>query len=123
MDSVLKELDLRVGHMGINLENEEKAKECVALMALLFGLEENKAKDSAGACFTGTEIEWLKGGGRGTHGHFAVSTLDIPKARIYLETKGVEFDENSIKTSPDGTIDIIYAVKEIGGFAWHLLQR
>ncbi|WP_409967828.1 VOC family protein [Bengtsoniella intestinalis] len=123
MDDILKELDFQVGHVGVNLQTETEAKGCVGTMLSLFGLEENKAKDSKTACFTGQAIEWQKAGGPGTHGHFAVITADLPKARTYLEAKGITFNENSIKYNPDGSVAIIYATTEIGGFAWHLLQK
>lgn len=123
MDITLEELDIKLGHMGINVSSAEEARSCVDLMASLFGLAENKAKDTAGACFTGAEIEWLKGGGHGKYGHFSISTTDLPKARTYFESQGVVFDDASIKYAPDGKIDIIYATTEIAGYAWHLLQR
>lgn len=123
MDEILKELDLKIVHVGVNAGSVEAARTHVELLETLFGLPENPAKDDKDACFTGTQIEWMKGPGRGTHGHLAFSTPDLPKAWAYFEGKGVAFDVDHAKYAPDGTMTVLYASEELAGFAWHLLQR
>lgn len=119
----LEDFQFSIEHLGVNLPQEEEAAKCVALMSTLFGLEQNPKNESATASFTGTQIEWMKSIGKGTHGHIAIGTCDLPKAKTYLETKGLTFDESSIKRTPQGDILVIYADMEIGGFAIHLLQK
>lgn len=115
--------DFEIVHIGVNCANEAQAVECAQRYEFLFNLAVNPAKESADARFTGTQIEWMKTPGRGTHGHIAIATGDLPAARRYLEDKGFSFDDESIKRFPDGRILVIYAQEEIGGFAIHLMQK
>lgn len=115
--------DFEVVHIGVNCENEIQAVDCAGRFEDLFSLAVNPTKESPDARFTGTSIEWLKRPGRGTHGHIALATSDLPAAREYLEGKGYHFDDSSVKYFPDGRILVIYAEEEIGGFAIHLLQK
>ena len=114
--------DFKIVHVGINCENSQEAGQCAHMFEQLFQLAVNPQKESDSACFTGTEIEWMKKPGKGTHGHIAVATKDLPAARAFLEEQGVQFDESSIKYFPDGRILVIYLKEEIGGFAVHLMQ-
>lgn len=115
--------DFEIVHVGINTGNEPDAVAGAAAFENLFSLAVNPAKESADARFTGTQIEWLKKPGRGTHGHLALATSDLPAARAYLEEKGFGFDDNTVKYYPDGRIMVIYSKEEIAGFAIHLMQR
>lgn len=112
-----------IAHIGVNCENDVQARQCAEWFANWFGLALNPQKESADACFTGTQIEWMKVPGRGRCGHIALATEDLPAARRYLEKKGVRFDDNSVKFTKDGRILVIYAEQEFGGFAVHLLQK
>ena len=114
--------DFQIVHMGVNCADEAEATACAERFAALFGLAVNPAKESADARYTGTQIEWMKKPGRGTHGHIALATADLPAARAYLEERGFAFDDGSAKYFPDGRILVIYSREEIGGFAIHLLQ-
>ena len=114
--------DFKIVHIGVNCADEAQAVACAQRFAALFGLAVNPAKESADCSFTGTQIEWMKKPGRGTHGHIALATADLPAARAYLEEKGFAFDDSSAKFFPDGRVCVVYAQEEIGGFAIHLLQ-
>ena len=115
--------DFEIVHVGVNCADAEQALGCAKLFETLFALKPNPEKDSADACFTGTQIEWMKVPGRGAHGHIALATADLPAARAYLEEKGMAFDEQSVKYFSDGRPMVVYAVGEIGGFAIHLMQK
>lgn len=115
--------DFEIVHLGVNCPDAAAAEACAGRFEALFSLAVNPAKESADARFTGTQIEWMKAPGRGTHGHIALATADLPAARAYLEERGFSFDEASIKRFPDGRILVIYANEEIGGFAIHLMQK
>ena len=115
--------DFEIVHLGVNCADGAEAEACAARFAALFGLAVHPEKGLPDARFTGTQIEWMKGPGRGTHGHIALATADLPAARAYLEEKGFAFDDASVKYFPDGRILVIYAKEEIGGFAVHLMQK
>ena len=115
--------DFTIAHLGVNCANPDDARACSEAFAFLFGLMTNPEKESEDATFTGTQIEWLKNGQRGKNGHIAIATSNLPSARKYLEDKGLEFVEESAKYLPDGRVLVIYAKREIGGFAIHLMQR
>lgn len=115
--------DFTIAHLGVNCTDSDDARACSEEFAFLFGLLPNPEKESGDATFTGTQIEWLKNGQRGKNGHIAIATSNLPLAREYLEEKGLEFDEESVKYLPDGRVLVIYAKREIGGFAIHLMQR
>ena len=58
---------------------------------------------------------------RGTHGHIAVATQNVERARWHLEQRGFSFDDTSIRMTEDGRLKFIYIQEEIAGFAIHLL--
>ena len=72
--------DFEIVHVGVNCADAEQALGCAKLFETLFALKPNPEKDSADACFTGTQIEWMKVPGRGAHGHIALATADLPAA-------------------------------------------
>lgn len=116
------EPDFQIAHLGINLRTAEEAGECADIVEELFGLKRNPEKESEGSVYTEDKLEWMKKPGKGTHGHIALATHDLPTAMKYLEDKGFFFDENTIKKFPDGRIQVISSASEIGGFAIQLLQ-
>ena len=60
--------------------------------------------------------------GRGEHGHVAIATNFVRRAKWHLEQRGYEFDESSAKFK-DGKMTAIYLKDDICGFAFHLLQK
>ncbi|MEM5781245.1 MAG: keto-hydroxyglutarate-aldolase/keto-deoxy-phosphogluconate aldolase, partial [Lawsonibacter sp.] len=62
-------------------------------------------------------FEMMKAPGRGKNGHVAIGVNSLPRARAYLERLGIAFDEST--AGPKA----IYFAEEIGGFAFHLLQK
>ena len=115
--------DFQLVHLGVNCAGEAEASACAGRFAALFAIPRNPAKEGAGSCYSGTQIEWMRGPGPGTHGHLALSTADLPGARAWLEERGVAFDDASAKYFPDGRMMVIYLREQFGGFAVHLLQR
>lgn len=109
-----------VAHVGINCADQDSTAAAVARFTELFGLP---VKDGNSSTFTGALLELMKGNGRGTHGHIAIETDDLPGACQWLETQGVSFDADSAKYDADGHMIFIYLQEEIAGFAVHLLQR
>ena len=119
--AVDKMLGLSVGHIGINSENEEKAKQVGAMLSMLLGAPVERETEKG--LFVGPQFEVMKSMGRGTNGHIAILANNVERAIYHLGKKGIKFDEASATYNDDGTRMFIYLADEIGGFAIHLLQR
>ena len=117
--AVTKMLGLEIRHIGINSGNPEQAMKDAQSLAKLLGWP---IKEGNNSIFTGTEFEFMKKPFRGTHGHIAIGTHSIHRARWYLEQKGFVFDEDSAGYK-DNKLVAIYLKDEIAGFAFHLLQK
>lgn len=112
-------LGLSLVHVGINNENAEEAAKNAQMLSLFTGLP---LDEHAGAIFVGKEYEVMKKPFRGTHGHLAVATWNLPRAKWHLEQMGFAFDEANAVVK-DGKMVAIYLQNEIAGFAVHLLQK
>ena len=88
-------------------------------MARLFSFA---PKDGTSSIFAGTGFEFTKAPGLGSHGHIAISTLNIPRAIAYLKRKGVATKPETAKEK-DGKLIAVYLDAEVAGFAIHLLQK
>jgi 2-dehydro-3-deoxyphosphogluconate aldolase/(4S)-4-hydroxy-2-oxoglutarate aldolase len=107
-------------HLGINAGTEEAAQKAVRQFTALFGFA---AKPGAASIFAGDGIEIMKSSGRGTHGHIAIGTNSVSRARAFLERAGFSFLPESAKTGDHGVLSAIYLKDEIAGFAVHLVQK
>ena len=112
-------LGLTLAHIGINSGSAEQAAHDAKLLSLVTGLPLDV---HAGATFVGKEYEVLNHPFRGTHGHIAVGTWSLPRAKWHIERLGFEFDESSASYK-DGKPVAIYLKDEIAGYAVHLLQK
>lgn len=119
-DSIYTLLGFEFGHVGLNMESEEKSRELSSFFASSFGWN---TKEEEKALFTGM-IETSKGGGKhGECGHIGILTNSVERAMFYLEMKGIEFNKESIKYNEDGTIKRVYLKNEYGGFAFHVSRK
>lgn len=107
-------------HVGINGENEDEAKKGAAMFETLFGF---KVKDGNSSVFAGKYIEVMKKPYIGKHGHIAIGTNSVVRAKAYLERRGFEFNEESAKLNPAGKLMAVYLKDEIMGFGVHLVQK
>lgn len=105
-------------HMGLNATSDVEANRAAELFKLLFGFP---IRDDGWSYFASSGIEIMKEPYKGTHGHIAIGTPDIPTAQAELEAKGFTFDPSTIKYRPDGSINVIYLKEEVCGFAIHLV--
>ena len=117
--AVSRMLGFELKHIGINSGNPEQAMKDALALSKLLGWP---IKDGNSSTFTGSELEFMKKPFRGTHGHIALGTNYIQRARWYLEEKGFAFDDESAAYK-DGKMIAIYLKDEIAGFAFHLLQK
>ena len=114
-------LGFEVVHIGINNADEETAVAEGKKLAALLGW--NVQKESAKGLFVGERFEMLKSQVRGTHGHIAVATSDVERARWHMEQRGFTFDASTATFTADGRMKFIYLNEEFGGFAIHLLLK
>ncbi|NLO85474.1 MAG: bifunctional 4-hydroxy-2-oxoglutarate aldolase/2-dehydro-3-deoxy-phosphogluconate aldolase [Clostridiales bacterium] len=107
-------LGLEVKHVGINSGDPETAAKHADQLCKLLGWP---IKDGNGSVFVGDGFEMMKKPFRGTHGHIAIATNSLKRARWHLERRGFTFDESTASEKA------IYLNDEIAGFALHLLQK
>ncbi|WP_234117859.1 VOC family protein [Clostridium hydrogenum] len=116
----LKKPVFTLAHVGINTENESKAKEVAALLCSIFDFDNKETEISV---FAGNGVEVMKYKGFGTLGHIGFGTDNIEEAIKYLEAKGIKFNYESAKYNEDKKMKLIYLEQEIGGFAIHIVAN
>lgn len=119
-EAVRTMLGFEILHIGVNCENEGEASDVAGKLCRLFGVPFD---DRGGAIFTGTLFEVMKKKFRGENGHVAIATNSPDMARAHLEKLGFEFDESTASYTADGKLKVIYLKDDIGGFAFHLIQK
>ena len=121
--SVAASIDILLGfelaHVGFNTENEEKSAEIAKTLSGAFSFPYLPGNS---AIFAGTAVEVVKGAGLGQNGHVAIRTNNIKRAIYYLEKRGFSTDPSTEKYK-DGKTIAVYLKDQIGGFAFHLLQK
>lgn len=110
-------LGFKIGHVGINAENDKEAQKIAQAFVSLFDFEYRPGSSSI---FTGEEVEVMKSPYLGKNGHIAIKTNSVERAMAYLKAKGVKFNESTRNVDETGKINAIYLEGEIGGFAVHL---
>jgi 2-dehydro-3-deoxyphosphogluconate aldolase/(4S)-4-hydroxy-2-oxoglutarate aldolase len=118
-EAVLASHGFELAHVGINETSPEKAMDGASTLNRLFSFP---VKDGTGSVFAGSGVEVLKSKYLGSHGHIAISTLNIHRAVAYLERKGARIKPDTAKEK-DGRLVAVYLDVEVGGFAVHLLQK
>ena len=113
-------LGFELAHVGINSGNEQNAINTAETISDIFRLS---ARYMNSAVFAGTAVEAVKAEGFGTRGHIGFFTNSIERAIAYFQTKGIELNPKSIKRNASGEITCIYLKQEIGGFAFHVVER
>lgn len=113
-------LGLHVKHIGVNNQDAETAVSEAKKLSALLGWP--MAKDSDKSLFVGESFEMMKTWFRGTHGHIAIATKNVDRAKWHMEQRGFEFDEDTAAFTPDGRMKFIYLKDEIAGFAIHLMM-
>ena len=117
--AVDKMLGFEVRHIGLNCPDAESSMETAKKIAALMGWP---IKEGNSSNFVGTGYELMKKQGRGTNGHIAIGTNSVPRAKWHLEQRGFKFIEDSAVVK-NGKLIAIYLEDEIGGFAFHLVQK
>lgn len=110
----------KVGHVGINCEDNTQANAASSKLCNLF-FQERIEND--GAYFAGNIAEVLKSPSWGTKGHLCIDTNDIVRAVVYFKRMGVKFNDDTWTKDEEGNLRLVYLAEEIGGFAVHLRQK
>jgi 2-dehydro-3-deoxyphosphogluconate aldolase/(4S)-4-hydroxy-2-oxoglutarate aldolase len=121
-EAVLRMLDFRFDHVGINAGAEggvEKTIKAAKLFDALFGM---KKEERSASVFAGSRIEIMKKAGAGLHGHIGIKTSSGAKAAAYLERAGIELRPDTVRLDKEGAVIFFYLKEEIAGFAIHLVQ-
>ncbi len=118
-EAVLNMLGFELMHLGINEENESKAKSAADDFGSLFSFP---VKEGASSIFAGNGFEIMKSKFLGKHGHIAIGTNSIERAIAYFKRNGVKTLPETAKEK-NGKMIAVYLDKEISGFAIHLLQK
>lgn len=112
-------LGFEIAHIGINSGSPDAAMRDAQLICKLLNWD---IRDGNSSTFVGAGFELMKKPFRGTHGHIAIRTNSILRAKWHLEQRGFAFDEASA-SEKNGKLAAIYLKDEIAGFAFHLLQK
>ncbi len=107
-------------HVGINSENLEEATNTANTLCKLFLLNPDVRSK---ATFAGTKFEVMHTPFRGKMGHIAIGCNFPDRARVYLESLGVKFDESTATYDDKGNLKFVYMQDDIGGFAFHLIKK
>ncbi len=119
-----KALDISLGfelaHVGINCGTENVAVSVAESVSDIFRLT---SRYMNGSVFAGDAVEAVKTEGWGEKGHIGFFTNSITRAVAYFESKGIVINEKSIKRGKSGEITCVYLKDDIGGFAFHVVNR
>lgn len=118
-EAVMTMLNFRVVHIGINNDSEEAANEQVERLCGLFGFG---SEVKSASTFASSEIEVCRKRFPGTHGHIAIGTSSCERAMYFLSKNGVEFDMETARYK-GGRLTSLYLKEQIGGFAFHLVEK
>lgn len=118
--AVRRMLGLSIAHVGINVDNKSQPHDVAADIGALTGLPQIEGNSSV---FVGDAVEVMKGKGMGEKGHIALYVNNIERAVAYFSAKKILFDEKTAKYDANAKLTAIYFKREIGGFAFHLVQK
>lgn len=113
-------LGFELAHVGVNIDDADKAGESADRLNTLFGFER---KDGNSSIFAGSGLELTKVKFPGANGHVAIRTNSVERAMYHLEQRGAKFDYDSIKKDEKGKIKAVYLEEEFGGLAFHLIRK
>ncbi|SJZ68543.1 bifunctional 4-hydroxy-2-oxoglutarate aldolase/2-dehydro-3-deoxy-phosphogluconate aldolase [Anaerorhabdus furcosa] len=117
-EAVKSMLGLKLQHVAVNA-CPSTSSDIAKQFATLFG---GNVRETTKGYFGSESIE-IMNNGVGTHGHLAVGTYNVERAKRYFETKGFGFDESTAEFDASGELKFIYIKEEINGFKVHLVRR
>ena len=115
----MRYIGFSVAHVGINCGGTETNDSICSELETIFGFGKKCGNSSN---FVSDSIEVMKSNYKGENGHIAIYTNRLDCAAAELERRGYELDMSTAKVK-NGCVNTVYLKNEIGGFAFHLLQR
>ena len=112
-------LGFQLRHIGLNTADEPAAASLAGELGAMLAWPVVPGNSSI---FVDTAFEVMKKQGRGAHGHIAIGTGSVARARWHMERRGYAFIEETAVVK-NGRLIAIYFEKEFGGFAVHLVQK
>lgn len=112
-------LGYEVAHVGINMPDKDASMAVCGTLNDAFGLP---IKEGNSSNFASSAIEVMNSNYLGANGHVAIRTNSVSRALADLEAKGFKADMSTAKYKGEKMI-AVYLENEIGGFAFHLLQK
>lgn len=112
-------LGFEVAHIGFNAKDKE------ASMAICHSLREAfqlPIREGNSSNFASDRIEVMNSQYLGANGHVAIRTNSLERAIAELKSHGIEVDMSTAKYKGEKLV-AVYLKQEIGGFAFHLLQK
>lgn len=113
-------LGFELAHVGINCDSEDDALASAKKISEIFRMQH---RPTSSAVFAGSAVEAVKSGGLGIHGHIGFYTNSIHRAMAYFEALGICLNEDGFKYNKTGEISCVYLKDNIGGFAFHVVER
>lgn len=113
-------LGFQLAHVGINCGDENSAIGVAESISNLFRMQPRYMNS---AVFAGTAVEAVKSNGWGKNGHVGFFTNSIPRAMAYFDALGIAINEDGFKYNKNGDVSCFYLKDEIGGFAFHVVER
>ena len=108
----------KLKHVGMNCDNEQETGKIVEQLCFLFNLQPGPENETH--AFVDGMFEVMKNRKRGKCGHIALQTSDVELAMKDLASKGISFQEDTIRRNEEGKIIFIYLAQDICGFSFHL---
>lgn len=112
-------MGFELAHVGINCESADESLAVCEELEKAFDFE---VKTGNSSNFASTGVEVMKSMYLGKNGHLAVRTNKIETAIAELTKRGFAVDMDTAKYKGDRMV-AVYLKNEIGGFAFHLLQK
>ncbi|MDY5654030.1 MAG: bifunctional 4-hydroxy-2-oxoglutarate aldolase/2-dehydro-3-deoxy-phosphogluconate aldolase [Erysipelotrichaceae bacterium] len=119
-NAVLKMLNIRLKHIGINTTSDIIDDNAASFISLFQGLR----KDTTKGCFASDYIELMNETAHtGTHGHIAIGVSSVERAIPFFKNLGYKFKEETVTYDNNGDAKFIYFKDEFAGFAVHLVNN
>lgn len=119
-EAVKSMLGLSLSHVAVNA-TDETAKDVAEKFALLFG---GSVRQTPKGYFGSELVEVINSHyPTGVHGHLAIGTYHVSRAKRYFESLGFSFDDSTAQFDDQGNLHFIYLNEEINGFKLHLTRR
>ena len=106
-------------HVGVNCASAEEGARMAERFSEIFDIPYLPGGRSD---FAGTFVEFCKDVFPGAAGHIAIGTPDVPRAKAYLERKGVKLREDYAGFDKAGKPVAVYLAEEFAGFAVHIVK-